>query len=271
MITNIDKVVYNAKYFWNIKYNPNATIQNALPNCTTCAYGLIVEDKHLPCVSIITNANEWHKYLINGWSAMDYDPERVEVGDILQWQKKCHVAAVTKEAEGRYFVSASFYTGEHGKAVYDGSFDTRNSFTSLKQLSDFMLENYPKRYFHCWDIQEECKYVGGLPEKILKAPLYSVGRNTSRDQIEVLTFVQNVRNKENNILQKAEKGFFNIKSKIEMNGYLWYEVEKGKYIAQVDGRVIYHEATSEDDIEELKKENARLKKLLKEINKLSEV
>ena len=138
-----------------------------------------------------------------------------------------------------------------------------------------MLNNYKTRYFHCWDIDEEQRWVGGIPEKILKHPLYSVKENKSKDQIQVLTFEQNVRNKNNEILQKAEKGFFNIISTKEDNGYLWYEIEKGKFIAQVDGRVIYHEAESDADlkeeIERLTKENEELKAKLKEINSLSEV
>lgn len=273
MITDIKKVVYDVKYFWDLKYNPNATIQNALPNCTTLAYGLIIADGKLPPVKTITNAGTWDSVLSNGWIAVDYSKDNIEVGDILQWKKKGHVATISRISEDKIIVSSSFYTGEHGCSIYNGKYDTRNSFKSLKQLSDFMLENYKNRYFHCWDIDEEFKWVSGVAEKILKHPLYSVKENKSKNQIEVLTFEQNVRDKKNNILKKAEKGFFNVLSTTEMNGMLWYEVEKNKYIAQVDGRVVYHEAQSDDnkELEELKKENQELKRILKEINKLSEV
>ena len=132
MITNIDKVVYNVKYFWNLKYNPNATIQNALPNCTTMAYGLIIADGKLPPVSIISNAGSWDSYLANGWIAVNYDKNNIEVGDILQWKKKGHVAGVSKITEDKIIVSSSFYTGEHGCSIYNGKYDTRNSFTSLE-------------------------------------------------------------------------------------------------------------------------------------------
>ena len=221
MITDINKVVYDSKYFWDIKYNPNATIPNALPNCTTCAYGLIIADGHKPPVQYIVNAGNWEKYLTNGWIAVPYSEDKVEVGDILNWKKKGHVATCSKIDGDKKILSSSFYTGEHGCSIYNGSYDTRTSFTSLKQLSDWMLENYQTRYFHVWDVNEEQRWVGGIPELLLKHPLYSVKENTSKNQIEVLTYEQNVRDKNNNILKKAEKGYFNVLSTTEMNGYLW--------------------------------------------------
>ena len=275
MITNIKDVVYNEKYFWDDKYNPNATISNALPNCTTLAYGLIIADNKLPPVSYISNASSWDRVLDNGWMAVDYDVVKIEVGDILQWKNKGHVAAVSRIDEGKIILSSSFYTGEHGCSIYNGKYDTRTSFTTLEELSNWMLKNYPKRYFHCWSLDEECKSVGGLPDKILKHPLYSVKRNTNKDQIEVLTFEQNVRDAKNNILKKAEKGFFNIFSTKQQDGYIWYEVEKNKYIAGVDGRVVFLPKEEDESIIEenkrLKKENEDLKSLLRQINKLSEV
>lgn len=275
MITNIKNVVYDKKYFWDLKYNPNATVRNALPNCTTLAYGLIIADGKLPPVSRITNAGSWNNVLDNGWMAIDYSKDNVEVGDILQWIRKGHVACVSKINVEEIMVSSSFYTGEHGCSIYDGKYDTRDSFNTLEQLSDWMLDNYPNRYFHYWNIDEEFKWVGGEADNILKHPLYSVERNISKNQIEVLTFEQNVRDKKNNILKKAEKGFFNVLSTREENGYIWYEVEKGKYIAQVDGRVVYHPADSDIDLKEqiriLQIENEELKNRLKQINALSEV
>lgn len=275
MITNIKDVIYDKKYFWDVSLNPNATIKNALPNCTTCAYGLIIAEGKLPPVSDIVGAGSWDKYLSNGWMSVDYDSELIEVGDIIQWIDKGHVAAISKIDGDKKIVSASFYTGEHGKSIYEGNYDTRKSFTSLKQLSDFMLEKYPNRYFHVWNVGEECRWVGGLPNKILKHPLYSVKRNINKDQIEVLTFEQNVRDNDNNILKKAEKGYYDVLSTIEKNGYLWYEVEDNKYIAQVDGRVVFlPREDSESLIEEnkrLKKENEDLKERLRKIEELSKI
>lgn len=248
-------------FYWNPMVNPNATIQNGLANCTTLCYGMIKEDGHLPPVKKIVNASKWHEQLTNGWMAVDY--RKPEVGDIVQWIAHNHVAVVS----GDEMISGSFYTGEHGKAYYDGTFDSRSEIRSLKELSDFMLKNYPVRFFHYWSIEKENEMVGGEAEHILLHPLYSTEERADRDQIEVLTWEQNVRDRKNNILRKAEKGFFNVLSTIENNGYTWYEVEKGKYIAGVDGRVVFHKRYDAEH-EALKKENAELKAKLKEIEKI---
>lgn len=264
MYTNIKDVVYDNKYFWDINLNPNATIKNALPNCTTCAYGLIIAEGKLPPVSDIVGAGIWDKYLTNGWMSIDYDSELIEVGDILQWTEKGHVATISKIDGDKKIVSASFYTGEHGTSIYEGGYDTRH-FNSLKELSDFMLEKYPNRYFHVWDIEEECRWVGGLPNKILKHPLYAIKRDISVNQIEVMTYSQNVRNNDNTILKKAEKGYYNVLSTKENNGYVWYEVEPNKFIAGVEDRVIYLPESDEKKYEELLKENLLLKDKLERI------
>lgn len=271
MITNIKDCIYNNKYYWS-NLNPNANVTNCLPNCTTLCYGAVIQDGKLPPVSVIRNANLWHTVLINGWSCIDYDYDKLEIGDIVEWQKN-HVAIVSRITEDKKIVSASFYTGEDGTSK-----SKRTSFQTMEQVSNFMLTNYETRYFHCWDIGEENKWVGGLPQLILKHPLYSVKQNTNKDQIEVLTFEQNVRDKDNNILKKAEKGFFNVLSTIERNGYLWYEVEDNKYIAQVDGRVKFIPRIEDNELERLKqenkellKENQELRDRMKEIHNLSGV
>ena len=271
MITDIKDCTYNNKYYWS-NLNPNANVTNCLPNCTTLCYGAIIQDGKLPCVSRIPNASLWHTVLINGWTYVKYDYDNLEVGDILEWANRNHVAVVSRIDGNKKIISASAYTGEDGTSK-----SKRKSFSTMEQVSNFMLANYPTRYFHCWDIEQEFKYAGGLPDYILKHPLYSVKENTSVNQIEVLTYEQNVRDSKNNILKKAEKGFFNVISTKESNGYLWYEVEPNMFIAQVDGRVRYI-AKSDSDIDELKRENKELKKeikelkdILKEINSLSEV
>lgn len=264
MITNIKDVIYDKEYFWDIKLNPNATIKNALPNCTTCAYGLIIAEGKLSPVSDIVSAGSWDKYLSNGWMSVDYDSELIEVGDIIQWIDKGHVATISKIDGDKKIVSASFYTGEHGTSIYEGQYDTRH-FNSLKELSDFMLEKYPNRYFHVWDIEEECRWVGGLPNKILKHPLYSIKRDLSVNQIEVMTYSQNVRNNDNTILKKTEKGYYNVLSTKENNGYVWYEVEPNMYIAGVEDRVVYLPKSDDKKYEELLKENLILKDKLERI------
>lgn len=269
MITNIKDCKYNNEYYWS-KLNPNANVDYCLPNCTTLCYGAIIQDGKLPPVKSILNASKWHTVLTNGWTFIKYDPSRLEVGDAVEWEGRNHVAIVSRIDEGKKIVSASFYTGQDGTA-----YSKRTNFDTMEQVSNFMITNYQFRYFHCWDLNDEIKSVGGLPDYILKHPLYSVKRNTNKDQIEVLTFEQNVRDAKNNILKKADKGFFNILSTKQQDGYIWYEVEKNKYIAGVDGRVVFLPKEADESIIEenkrLKKENEDLKSLLRQINKLSEV
>ena len=267
MITDIKDCIYNNKYYWS-SLNPNSNVANCLPNCTTLCYGAIIQDGHLPPVKVIRNAEYWHSNLTNGWTFIEYDYDKLEVGDIVEWTNKNHVAVVSKITDDKKIISASFYTGDDGTSK-----SYRYNFSSIEQVSNFMLANYPTRYFHCWSIEEEQQRVGGLPQYILKHPLYSVKRNTSKDQIEVLTFEQNVRDSGNNILKKAEKGFYNVLSTSESNGYIWYEVEENKYIAGVEGRVVFYPSEEDETIIEenkrLKKENQELKERLEKIKELA--
>lgn len=259
---------YPNKYYWDKARNPYGDILNGLADCTCYCYGAVIEEGHRPVVSKVCNADSYHKYLINGWSYIPYDESKLEKGDIIEWSTKCHVAVYTGDGN----ISGSFYTGTHGKSYYNGKFDTR-SFRSLQEMSDWMVANYPTRFFHHWDITTESRWCGGSPDYILKHPLYSVAENPSVDQIFVSGDDMNVRNDKNEILKRAEKGYYNVLRWKDNNGYRWYEVEKGKYIAGVESRVTYIPA--KDDVlvrlQILENENAELKKKLKEINTLSEV
>lgn len=268
MRTTSKGLEYPNKYYWDVSRNPYASIINGLADCTCFAYGAIIEDGHRPVVSRVCNADSYHKYLINGWSYVPFDINKLEIGDIIEWSKKCHVAVVSDKQKN---ISGSFYTGMHGRAYWDGKFDTR-SFVSLKEMSDWMTTNYPERFFHHWDIETENRWVGGEPEYILKHPLYSVAEDRSVNQIHVFTNDMNVRNNANDILCHAESGFYNVLSSLYNNGYTWYEVEKGKYIAGVSGRVEYVPATDDIDYrvlcEKLEQENKELSRKIDEIMKI---
>lgn len=266
MRTSIKGLEFDNKFYWDKSLNPNATIKKALPNCTTFLYGAVIEDGHLPPVKKIVNANSWHEQLTNGWIAIPFDKNKLEVGDGIEWTNKCHVCGVSRITDDKIIISASWYTGEHGASYYDGKFDSRESFISLKQLSDYMLLNYETRFYHCWSLDEEIRCVGGNPQYILKAPLYSVKRNTNKNQIQVMTYVQNVRNEKGEIIQCAEKGYYDVLSTKEDNGYLWYQVEKNRYIAHIDGRVVYY--PKEYDYDVIIKENELLKDKLKRIKEI---
>ena len=254
---------YPNKFYWDISRNPYASVLNGLADCTCFVFGAIIEDGHRPCVSRVCNANNFHSYLINGWSKIPFDESKLEIGDIVEWSAKCHVAVVSDKQKN---ISGSFYTGVHGKAYWNGKFDTRN-FVSLKEMSDFMVTNYPTRFFHHWSIEEESRWCGGSPEYILKHPLYSVQENSGVNQIKVLTNDMNVRDDQNNVLKRAESGFYNVLGWKDNNGYRWYEVEKGKYIAGYEGRVIYIPA-DDSEILDLKNRIAELESKLEEIQRI---
>ena len=265
MRTTAKGLGYPNPFYWDLEINPNATITNGLANCTTYVFGAIKEEGHRAPVSYIMNASGWGRVLINGWMQIPFSEAEIEPGDIIQWVEHCHVAIATSKT----MIAGSYYTGDHGKAYYNNRFDTR-TFKSLEQMSDWMQERCPSRFFHHWTLAEENAKVGGDPEFILKHPLWSVKEDRSRDQIEVLSFEQNVRNDSNKILCKAEKGYYNVLDSKEMNGYLWYEVEKGKYIAQVDGRVAYrppsNEATMDDLMRKIEELESKLDRIARVIN-----
>ena len=254
---------YPNPYYWDINRTPYAIVKTCLADCTCYVYGAVIEEGHRPLTTFKQcDANTIHQSLKNGWTRVPYDKNKLEKGDVIQWVKKCHVAVYTGNDE----ISGSFFTGMHGRAYYDGKFDTR-TFKTLQECNDWMWANYPDRMFHHWSIETENSWVGGSPDYILKHPLYSVKEDPLNDQIKVLTDDMNVRNDSNEVLKRAESGFYNVLGWKDANGYRWYEVEKGKYIAGYDGRVIY--IPSENTvISELKRENEELKKRLDEISKL---
>lgn len=264
MRTTADGLAYPNKYYWDVSRNPYATVPDGLADCTCYCFGAVIEDGHRPVVSKVCNANSYHKYLINGWTWIPYEESKLEEGDIIEWADKCHVAMFVGDG-----ISGSFYTGIHGQAYYDGKFDTR-PFTSLKEMSDWMVANYPTRLFHHWSIEEESRWCGGSPNYILKHPLYSVKEDKSVNQIKVLSNDMNVRDGENNVLKRAESGFYNVLSWKEKPDYIWYEVEPDRFIAGYPGRVEFVPKQDEEIII-LRKRIEELENILKEIHTLSEV
>ena len=126
----LDDVKYNGSLhnsLWNIQYNPNADITNCLANCTTLTYGLC----DIKPVSRIVGASNWHNYLTNGWYAIPFNRSQVQEGDIIEWVDHVHVAKVDKVDDSGIWLHCSWYTGEHGVAMYDGHFDSRH-FSSLE-------------------------------------------------------------------------------------------------------------------------------------------
>lgn len=260
---NVEDFTYEGKYkkyCWDVKYNPNATIENGLADCTTMAIAFTYINNLPYPVSRIASANNWHNLLINGWKSKSY-PCEVKVGDIIEWDSHVHVATVIDIKEGEPILGCSWYTGEHGVSVYNGRYDTR-PFSSLKELSDFMYSNYPFRMYHECSLYEESRRVGGMPERVLSAPIYfPVGENKNVNQIETLTNEQYVRDENLKVVGVARKGFFNVIGSIKEN-YTWYEIEPNRYVALVKDRVKYIPADNELEI--LRSKLERIKKIIEE-------
>lgn len=258
---NVTDFVYGGRFHdfcWDVKYNPNATVENGLANCTTMAVAFSYINKLPYPVSKIVSASGWDKVLINGWHSIPY-PSEPKVGDIIQWKEHCHVATVIGFSEGEPVLGCSWYTGEHGKSTYNGSYDPRH-FSSLKDLSDFMQNNYPFRMYHECSLYEESQRVGGMPENILISPVYYPdGENKSVSQILVKTDEQYVRDEDLNIIGVARKGYYNTYGYKE-DGYTWYRINGG-YIALVNNRVEYIPA---NDIEILKDKLRRIEEIINE-------
>lgn len=168
-------------YYWNINNNAGATRRLCLANCTTFAYGRMLEAGCLPPVPYgFPDAMYWHNNLINGWTYVAYSFNAVEIGDILEWNwynsgagyQENHVAVVEKIENGTIYVSESYYTN-------------RDETLTLQQISNWMIANYPNRFFNYGSMYSA---YNDVPDLILKNPtsftgskkLWFVKKNDSR-------------------------------------------------------------------------------------------
>lgn len=173
---NIDTVAIDGKYskfFWDYNINKNATIANALANCTTLVYGACIAAGLGAPVSTIRDARNWHKNLTENWEVIPYSRKSVKENDILEWTTN-HVAIAI---DGNN-VTASWYTGMNGKA-YDGEEYSKRDFSSLKDLSNWMKENYPYRFCHTCTVEQEIKSLGNVE------PAYILRRKSSGGNKEI--------------------------------------------------------------------------------------
>lgn len=148
------RVEYPSSYYWDINLNPLASPTNCLANCTTLAYGRIIQNDNDAPVSPVRNANLWHTNLINDWEAVLYELANIEVGDIIQWgdgtsslggkYSENHVAVVESIINGTIYVSGSFYTD--ASIRYSGT---------LQQINDYMWANYSYRTYHLRTLAQE--------------------------------------------------------------------------------------------------------------------
>lgn len=279
----INDLSYGGRYhnqFWNPQFNREANIQNALANCTTAVIGFCLVEENPSPVSVISDASNWHNYLTNGWKCIDFDERKVKVGDIIQWVDKCHVCKVADIQDGTIFINGSFYTGEHGVTYYNGKYDTRTRFKSLQELSNFMVSNYPTRFYHYWTLDKESQMVGGRPEHILVLPasVSPVERNTNVDQIQTTNEGLRIRTApslSSEIVGHVQIGYYNVLSrkdatsedKAEVSGLTcWYEIAKNRWCGNVTTKYL----PSYDDSEVIRQIEEAFSTLRSKITDLSD-
>ena len=175
-VTGIEYGGTSSIYYWNEGLNPGAsfdaglnTYDLALPNCTTYAYGRILEAGDPAPISGWHNASAWHNYLINGWTYEAYSDHTVRQGDLVEWCTggRNHVAVVEYpdgEAEIIY-VSQSYYTDTSGGS--SGYRDYHICGSTKASVSNWGLTNYPGRYFSYTSVYSA---YGVAPDYILRNP-----------------------------------------------------------------------------------------------------
>lgn len=166
-----------SQYYWNEALNPGAsydaslgTYDLALPNCTTYAFGRILEAGDPAPITGWHNANAWHAYLTNGWTYEPYNFDNAFLGDIVEWagNGRNHVAVIEeRDANNRLvYISQSFYTSDNGTA---SGYRSPAVWGSTKQsVSNYGIANYPNRFFIYSGLAYP--YGGVEPTYVLKNP-----------------------------------------------------------------------------------------------------
>lgn len=161
--------------YWYYPTNPGAyydpglgTYDLALPNCTTYAYGRVLEQGSPAPISGWHAAQNWHEALANGWTYVGYSFSNVEVGDILEWSTpRNHVAVVEKIENGLIYVSESIYRDDYGGTT---GYRSPGVWGSTKaQVNAYGLSHYPDDYFHYGRMSRAYGYNTN-PTYILKNP-----------------------------------------------------------------------------------------------------
>ena len=147
-------------YYWDPSYNPGATKELCMANCTTYAYGRVRENGLPRPVSQFRNANNWHLYVANGWQKIDYySGMALQQGDIVEWEAN-HVAVVETNGTNPY-VSSSWYT--ECTLRYD-------AVSSMQIISGWMVINAPGRFYRYVTLTTENSGAGGgaYPKYVLR-------------------------------------------------------------------------------------------------------
>ena len=154
---------YNGYFYWDINYNPYASPQYCMANCTTYAYGRAREiGSPAPMVTgAYPSAYRWHAYLANGWTAIPWDPADVAPGDILQYGD--YYAGNTSQNHVAFVEDVN----QNGIVTSNSNFTSRNTSLSLQAICDYFQSTtyLQNRFFNVSNA-----YYAGTPTWILKNP-----------------------------------------------------------------------------------------------------
>ena len=157
-------------YYWTESTNPNATFDLCMANCTTYAYGRVLENGLPKPVTRIRDANNWHTVVntSGGWSLLNYYSGMALIpGDIVEWSGN-HVAVVETSGTDPY-VSGSFYTGDDGT----GGSNRSNAVMgyTLYSVSQWMNATSSRQYrfYHYVPLSTENSWIGHtIPSYVLR-------------------------------------------------------------------------------------------------------
>ena len=265
-----------------------------MANCTCFVLGDCgVTGTPSPVYRAVGAAN-WHDYLTNGWTKKDFDKSKVKVGDVIEWTKKPHVARVFKIENEVIYLRGSYYTGQNGYSSKDGKYDTRDKFTSMEEWSNWVVKNYPDRFYNEMSLEKLNAQVGAEPTYILSMPdtIDTVERNEDVNQILTTDTALRIRTAPSlsaSIVGHVQIGYYNVlaieeassadkKQYKEAHGEdleCWYEIGKDRWCGNVSTEFLPKK--SSDDIskaieiivkaaKELQEENNRYKEGLKNIS-----
>lgn len=178
--TSIEGIKYgdgSSGYYWDVSNNPNASFGLCLPNCTTYAYGRVLEAGCEAPVSSIHNANNWHNYVTNGWQAINFSEGDLSPGDIIEWSvgSAGHVAVC--ESVNPTMISASDYTDDSCGWPLSGHRTPGVSWkgspytiSTMSDISRWLSMKAPNRFFRYGSLANENSRAGASPTYILKNP-----------------------------------------------------------------------------------------------------
>lgn len=208
----------------------NRSTGSVLPNCVAYVHGRWLElltnaiglskAKEYEAKMCLYNAEQYFGYTQDGFSR----GQEPKLGAILCWRKGSlasgdgagHVAIVEQiNSDGSIVCSASNYGGTRW---YRSTYKKSNNYY-IGSSYTFQGFIYPPVEFSAFATN-------------------AVTRDTNRDQVHVGLDILNVRTGAGlgyRRLGYAERGYYNPISSQSADGYTWYQVEEGKWIASVQG------------------------------------